>query len=213
MNNFDIVTAVREHYRLIFNWYKEHGHTALEKVVQKNQSWERGNEIIAEYKATLEKMPQPENTTLEEMHLVANKVRSGVLERNYSEKVGDDMTLGEVATKIIELYKKIKNLEEFEKSKDLVYAITDYDIRSDYEYFERAASIYKNILLDNDRNIGGRVVLADTNWEVQKISNERNKLLFRTPLGLNLKEVQGEEDNLFQLALDGKILITNISVK
>ncbi|MCU7551222.1 hypothetical protein OCK74_19025 [Chitinophagaceae bacterium LB-8] len=184
----------------------------MEKVIQSVQSWKDGNEIIAEYKYALEEMPRPENATLEEIYLVADKVIVGILERNYSENVGDDLVLGNVARIITELYKEIKKQETAEQLKDSFYTVMDYDIQDDFEYFEKAEEVYKSVLLDNDKNIGGRVALADTNWELQKLSNDNSQLFFRKPVALNFEEVD-EANNLYQLAIDGKISITNITVK
>jgi len=206
-----LISKIRNRYILIFNWHQENGHATVEKIIQSNQLWNRDDGNLGEYRRALD-MPEPENATLEEMNSVAQKVRSGILEWNYQAKVSDDLVLGDVASIIIELYKQIKQQEEVEQLKDNFYAVTDYYVHSDYEYFEKAQEVYKNVLLDNDKNIGGRVALADTNWEVQKLSSQKTQLFFRKPIALNLKEVQ-EEDNLFQLAFAGKISITNIKVK
>jgi len=212
MNSETTIAKIRQQFILIFKWHKENGQTTIEKIIQSNRSWNReDDDNLEEYKQALD-MPHPENATLEEMYLVAQKVQSGILEWNYQAKVSDNLILGEVARNIIEIYKQIKKQEEVEQLKDSFYAVTDYYVQSDYEYFEKAEEVYKNLLLDNDRNIGGRVALADTNWEVQKLSNTKNLLFFRKPIALRLKEVE-EEDNLFQLTLDGKISITNITVR
>jgi hypothetical protein len=206
------LAKIRQQYTLVFKWHKENGHTTIERIIQSNRSWNREyDDNLEEYKQALD-MPHPENANLEEINSVAHKVVSGILEWNYQAKAGSDLVLGEVARDIMKLYEDFKKQEEVELSKGSFYAVTDYDVQSDYEYFEKAELIYKKVLLDNEKNIGGRVALADTNWEVQKLSNNKTQLFFRTPIALRLKEIQ-EEENLFQLALVGKISITNIAVR
>jgi hypothetical protein len=208
---FDTLTSrIRQEYVLIFNWHRENGHTIIEKIIQANR--DRDSSSLEAYKQALN-MPHPENATSEEMFLVAQKVQSGILEWNYQAKVSENLVLGDIARNIIELFRELKKQEETEKQEDNFYAVIDYHFQSDSEYFHKAEDVYKSTLLDNEKNIGGRVALADTNWEVQKLSDNVNQTFFRKPVVLNFEEVTSEEDNLFQLAYNGKISITNISIK
>jgi len=228
MNTEAIISKIRQQYALIFEWHKENGYATIERIIdsyhtskrystldedESNKIEEYKNRQIKEYKNALD-MPHPENANLEEMYLVARKVQSGILEWNYQVIIADDkICLGHIAKNIIESYKELKKQEEVEQLKDSFYEVTDYYVQSEYEYFEKSDEIYKNILLDNDRNIGGRVVIADTNWEIQKLSNNNEQVFFRKPITLHLKEIQGEFDNLFQLAFNGEISITKIIVQ
>lgn len=206
------ISKIRQLYGLIFTWHKENGHVTIERIIQSNQLWKRGNDNLEEYRQALV-MPPPEDASLADMHLVARKVRMGVLEWNYQARSTDGLLLGDVAGSIMALYADIRAKEEAEQFKDSFYFVMDYYVQSDYEYFEKAGEVYQGELLDNDRNIGGRVALADTNWEMQKSSNDKRRLFFRKPTGLNLKVIETDEDNLFQLVSDGKISITTIEVR
>lgn len=213
MDNSDhLISAIRQLYSLIFYWHKENGKATIEKIIQSNQTWDRNDDNLTEYKAALEEMPPPTYVILEKMYEVARKVRSGILEWNYGERVTGDMNLGAVAKKIIALHDEIKKQEELEQLKDTVLAVISYNIQNDEEYFEKAKDIYNDFFLDNEKNIGGQVALIDTNWEVQKNSGITDKVLFRKPSGLNLKQIE-EDDNIFQLVIDGKITITHINIK
>jgi len=205
-------SKIRQKYILIFEWHQENGRSTIDTIIQSNQAWNRDNDNLDEYTHALN-MPHPENASLEEMYLVAKKVLCGILEWNYQVKVGNDLVLGDIARNIIELYNEIEQHKKAEQLSDKFYDIKDYYIRNEFEYFAVANEIYKDVLLDNEKNIGGRVALADTNWEMQKLRNNGNQLFFRKPIALNLKAVPEEEDNLFQLAFNGKISIINITVK
>jgi hypothetical protein len=80
------------------------------------------------------------------------------------------------------------------------------------DYFEAAAKVYGGFFLDNGRNLGGRVALADTNWKIQKLSSDNDKMYFRKARLLNLQEID-EPNNLFHLAFNNKIIITSIMIK
>lgn len=210
-DNDDIISIIRQLYSLIFSWHKEQGQAGIDALIRSNKIWNRDDDNVKEYKAALEEMPPPADAGLDDIYLVARKARSGILELNYGAGIGNGMNLGEAAGKIIYLYEEIKKRERLESIKDTVFAITD-DGLNDEGYFKKAMDIYKDVLLDNEKNLGGRIALADTNWEVQKAGGSKENIFFRKPAGLNLKEIE-EEDNLFHLAMNGKVSIILINVK
>lgn len=185
---------ILNNYRLIFNWHQENGLATINRMMERESSPDN----IERYRRELE-MPKPEQATLEEMFRVANTVVAGMLEWNYGEKAGDLM-LGEIARQMMRLYDHFKKPEN--------------NSDEEFRYFERAENVYKEEWLNNEKYIGGRIALIDTNWEAQKLSDNDN-LLFREPEELNLSRLheEDEETNLFYMASNEEIIITNITVK
>lgn len=210
--NSDIEAIIRQHYYILYIWHKENGHKTIGKIIDSNKQWNRENTNLEEYQSALREIPYPENASLSQIENIANKVRSGILEWNYGERGNNGLLLSETANSILNLFTEIKKLKEVENLKETFFEITDNEIQNDSDYFEKALEIYSSILLDNEKNIGGRVAIADTNWEVQKNSNLRNRVLFRRLGALNMKEIN-ELENTFQLALKEKISIISINIQ
>jgi len=207
----DILSAqIRQYYKAIFYWHKENGDVTIERIIKANQTWGRNNDNVNEYKSALEEMPHPEKATLYEMYFVAEKVRSGILEWNYTEKNHEDISLGDIANKIIELYKEAKNVKDAKESENTIFIVIDHDIQNDNEYFRKADVVYKNILLNNEKNIGGRVAVADTNLEFERLSGKES-YKFRRPEYLNFEELP--QGSIYDLVLNGHITVHEVNAK
>lgn len=204
------ISAIKEYYQAIFTWYQKNGQFTLDKIIRTNNVSNWTDDRIAQYKAAIEEMPYPEKATAEEIYAVAEKIRRGILERDYGEKISGDLSLGSVSEQILELYEKIKRDEAFEWLKSSVIAI-DYNIPNDGEYFERANEIYKNILLKNEQHLGGRVALVDTNLEYERLSPGEGGYKFRKPEYLNFEELP--KGSIYDLVMEGYITIESINVK
>jgi hypothetical protein len=210
--NSDIEGLIRQHYYTLYLWHKENGHKTINKIIDSNKQWNRENNYLEEYQSALREIPPPENASLSQIEKVANKVRSGILEWNYGERGNNDLPLGETASRILDLFDEITKTKEDESLKETVFEIVYNEIQNDSDYFEKAGDIYSSIILDNEKNIGGRVAITDTNWEIQKNSNLENRVLFRKLAALNMKEINDSE-NTFQLALEEKISIISINIQ
>lgn len=209
MEQSELLHRIKELYELIFWWHKTNGHLTIERMLESNKHWNRNNDNVDQYEKILKDMPEPKTATVEEIYAAARQVRSGILEVNYAEIAGNEMSLGTIAGNIIELCEK---LHEENKLKDSMVEVRDYTVNSDEEYFKIADEIYNNVYVDNDRNLGGRTVLADTNWEIERNNKTNKKLFFRKPTEMNLEEIP-DEDNIFNLAYKNNISIISIKVK
>jgi hypothetical protein len=210
--NDDIEALIRQHYITLYLWHKENGRQTIDKIKASNKQWNRENNNPEEYQLALREIPDPEKASLAQIKNVADKVRSGILEFNYGATGNNDLPLGETANRILILFNEIERSKELEHLKETVFEVIDHEIKNDHDYFEKAAEVYSPVFLDNNKNIGGRVVMADTNWEIQKNSNLGNRVLFRKSGALNMKEIN-ESDNTFQLALEEKISILSINIR
>jgi len=163
-----------------------------------------------EYLNIVQNLPHPSRAELEEIYEVALLVRSGILERNYSEKYLIDLCLGEVAWKIFELKKGVDILP---KKHDIIKVKSkEKNIYHAEEYWHEADKAYQDFPSNNERNIGGRIALIDTNWEFQKESGLNERVLFRDLEELNFVEVT-ETNTLNRLIEDDLISIISINTK
>ncbi len=76
---------------------------------------------------------------------------------------------------------------------------------------EKSTIVYADVLQINEKNIGGRVALADTNLEFEKLTSS-NKIKFRTPESVNFIQVENSK-NLFNLAQNDEIEIVSIETE
>jgi hypothetical protein len=211
-NAEDLLSVIRWNYSLLYDWLIENGISSVEKDKTENTRWTSyDDEKYLEYKAEIQKMPYPENATLEQMRHVARLVVYGLFERHFTQKAGEFL-LGHLGRHIEDMADKINQRTENENFQEDVFDSSSQVYRNDQSYFEAAARIYGEVFIDNERNIGGQVALADTNWEIQKLNTNANKTLFRKARLLNLSEVD-EPENLFQLTYNNQISITSITIK
>jgi hypothetical protein len=209
----EIITKIREEYSLIFNWLKESGEDAVKKRKSLNKWGSYDEERYEIYKSLVQNLVKPGIASVESMYEIARQVVMGIFETYYTEKV-DDRVLGVIGKSILNLYKVLETIYENEKWKDTAYEVIDNDfsIDDDISYFERAAIVYDVIFSDNERNIGGKVALTDTNWEIHKLLKNEKKLIFRKPELMHFKQLN-EGSNLFEKAFNNEIIITSINVK
>jgi len=80
------------------------------------------------------------------------------------------------------------------------------------EYVTTSQKIYQDIVQDNDKNIGGRVAVIDTNLEYEKLVSSNGKYKFNTPSSLHFEEIH-EAENIFRLAENENIEIDSIKIK
>ena len=162
-----IEEKIRFYYGFIYLWHKENELLTID-IMESNNS-KNYSELIKKYLNIVQNLPQPSKAELKEIYEIAELVRSGMLERNYCEKYLIDLCLGEIARKIFELREEV-DLQPKKHNKTKVKTKEKYIYHSE-EYWSEAIYAYQNFPNNNERNIGGRVVLIDTNWEFQKGSN------------------------------------------
>lgn len=209
--NVTISEKIRFYYGFIYLWHKENGLLTAEIMESNNMRKNAGySERTKEYLNIIQNLPHPSKAELEEIYEVALLVRSGTLERNYCEKYLIDLCLGEIAWKIFELKKGIDTLpkkHDFIKIKSKEKYIYQAE-----GYWQEAVRAYQDFPNNNERNIGGRIALIDTNWEFQKESGLNERVLFRNLEDLNFVEVT-ENDTLNRLVEDELISIISIKIK
>jgi hypothetical protein len=211
-NAEDLLSLIRWNYSLLYNWLIANGISSVEKDKAEDTRWTSyDDEKYLEYQAEIKKMPHPENATLDQMRHVAMLVVCGLFERHFTQKAGAFL-LGHLGRHIEDLAGKIDLNNQNERLQEDLFDSANQVYRNDRSYFEAAARIYGEVFIDNERNIGGQVALADTNWEIQKLNANANKTLFRKARLLNLSEVH-ERENLFQLTYNNQISITSITIK
>ena len=212
-NAEDLLSEIRWYYSLINGWLMENGVSSVEKDKADDVNWNSyDDEKYLEYQAEISKMKTPENATLEQMHYVARLVVCGLFERHFGRMTGEFM-LGDLGRRIETIIGQI-NYPSIEKESFMedFFEISDTIYKDADSYFAKAAKVYSEVFIDNERNIGGRVALADTNWEIQKLNPNAGQTFFRKAQLLNLTELD-ETDNLFSLTYNSDLLITSIIVK
>jgi len=209
--NITIAEKIRFYYGFIYLWHKENGSQTIERMESNQLNKDEGHSArIQEYLKIIANLPHPSKAELGEIYEIAQLVRSGMLEWNYCEKYLIDLSLGEVAWKIFELKKGIDTLpkkHDFTRVKS-----KEKYIYQGEEYWQEAVKSYQDFPNNNERNIGGRIALIDTNWEFQKESGLNERVLFRDLEELNFVEVT-EADTLNRLVEDEQISIISIKVK
>lgn len=96
------------------------------------------------------------------------------------------------------------------------FTTTDFDM-PDFEviisdYVNMSEKVYHNVICDNDKNIGGRVALIDTNLEYEKLVSINGKYKFNTPSSLHFEEI-ADTENIFHSAKNEIISIDSITIK
>lgn len=210
MNQIIKVEKIRFYYSLIFLWHKEKGMETVERMRKNRNDDERNRDYIEEYIGIIENLPIPSEANIEEMALIARKVRSGILEWNYGEKYILDIPLGQIARTISELIENINAPEEMIDDSSPI-KVFDRLIKEKEDYLSIATEVYNSFNVNNEKNLGGRIALVDTNWEFQKESNN-DVTIFRNLNELNFESVKDAE-NIFNLAKEGKISILSIKIK
>lgn len=201
------------YYSLTYNWLVENGIAYIKEAKSEHQYWKAyEDKAYLNYRTEIDQLASPQVATIEQIAHVAGLVVYGLFEIHYVERTGS-FKMGELGRNILVLIDKIKQTQKDNTHFDEgLFASSDKVYLDDNDYFETAKNVYRNIFGDDDKNIGGRVALADTNWEFQKQVDNTDRTLFRKARLLNFTEVD-EKDNLFQLALNNQIQIISITVK
>lgn len=206
-----LLAQVKWNYSLVYDWLIENRVLIIEKAKGNDQHWaDFEDKTYTAYSAEIEKLVSPKNATLEQIKRVAGLVVYGLFETHYQEQAGD-FILGEIGRNILNIINEIEKFDEEVQLQENVLTTSSTIYKIDADYFEAAEGVYSEIFMDNERNIGGRVALADTNWEFQKLVGDSEKILFRKAHLLKFSEIE-QADNLFQLTLNNQIRITSITV-
>lgn len=234
--NESTLHQLREHYALIFNWHRQQGprryREKFEGQIDPDDKWYR------KYMHLLEQMPHPIEANPEAIALVAHEVLTGCMEWSYVERVHPDLSMSEVAKAIKGMLKelsaadeertvikKLKTLQSMGEagaapsSVEVLVPLTAFQ-PGDRMYLEYARLAYDDVPTpQDDVNMGGFVVLTDTNIESQthhkleqRFRNEDiTSLLFRNARALHLIEDESE-NSLVGLAKSGAISILSVKI-
>jgi len=78
-------------------------------------------------------------------------------------------------------------------------------------YVKSSEKAYQGVISINDKNIGGRIALIDTNLEYEKLASSSGKYKFNPPSSLHFEEINDAE-NIFHLANNENIQIYSITI-
>ena len=221
-----IFNEIRKLYGIIYNWHKTFGLKYYKQKYEK--SIEQDDLYFNKYFNLLKEMPTPENAKIEAIEYIACELLSGCMEWSYNEKYMDEISLNEVAKKILKLIKHYKEYQEddeiYERLESLKNVSTHENLEPHYvdlpleninkvRYFNLAKIAYSDVI-ENIENIGGFVVLADTNLEIENGQHQlsKNKIRFRNSKAMHFVEIK-DDYSVVQLAKKKSISILSIKLK
>jgi len=216
---------IRRLYSYIYDWHFEVG---KQKYIQRHEGRVSEDD---RYISFLSEMHSPENAEIEMITTTAKEVMCGCMEWSCSERYRNEMTLWSIAE---EIGKIINNLDEDseddvgEKLRQLVNVSEkgmiepqvikvriphQADLHGCYQHYANKA--YSDVSSDFD-NLGGQVVLADTNLEIEQSDHFREKeshnmISFRNSAAMNFVPIT-DEVSLISHIKSGKITIEHINI-
>ncbi len=216
---------MRSGYAQILSWHKRHG---VARLREKFRGELDERERHKRYFALLDELPSPESADLQSISLIAREVLSGSFEWAYSEKTNEGTPLHVLARGILDAAIELKSRrspeglqEEIANFRNVVgtagslpplqivipvHAERGWNAEDYYKY---AATVYHD-LPHAENNVGGIVVLIETNMGTAGRSEEKYRFLNST--ALRFHEVK-EPTALVNLALVGKIIIEKIKME
>ena len=231
MDNDGILEELRHHYAIIYKWHKERGVKTL-KVKHKDRQID-DIKRFGKYVDFVKNMPRPEEANKEIIGAVAGEVLGGCMEWSYWEEVEPNQPLNSVAHHIRTLLERAEQAQETQKQEKVLRRLRNIWQSGDAQpmaeeikvprqeltvekYFEYARVAYSD-LAEHTRmeNIGGHVVLADTNLEHEQKSDWGRpgilNLKFRNAKAMHFRESKGE-DSIVVLAKVGTISILSVTI-
>lgn len=218
--NEEIINRIRNLYSQLYNWHKRKGKDQLAKNFSDHDYFK---ERMIGYLEIIESMPTPEQASLDSILFLANHQLRGQLEWSYVETTENNIPLNQIAKEIEAV---IKFYQEEELESQTQKGLDDFSVNSTEpnfitikvnpnlwreRYFEIAEQVYSEVKSDV-QNLGGSVALSDSNLEYVKHQESMDNLKFRNAMALHFKVVN-ESFSLVELAKEGKITITDVTIK
>jgi hypothetical protein len=228
-----LINEVRDHYRLIYDWHKENGVREYSKRYEGKATPD--NEWSQKYFSLLECMPLPEDADLESIERVAQAVRCGCMEWSYWVEAKPQLPLSKIAAHILKTLDWLENHDEEKTVREKLTQLRNtgeeastptcvqitvpksggHDTTAYSRYAELA---YHDAIAPLDReNLGGMVVLADTNLEHElghacaDQTVNATVISFRNASALHLVEDM-ERGTLVSLVKSGDIVVESVKI-
>jgi hypothetical protein len=211
MSNHSII---RYYYTCIYLWFKKYGRTVVDKVESQRLSEGLGYSVKAkEYIEEIENLPAPSIATIEDIDRVCKLIRYGLFEISYTKKYITNFSLGEISVFVTGLIEQ-EFFPNIQKSvlNSIIFRPLSKTIPSVENYYEEADKVYNDFISLNERNLGGKIAMIDTNLEYQKQVSITDRYTFRDLRSMNF-EISLDSENLFEKASHNAISITSISIK
>lgn len=222
-----LVQEIKKDYSLIYQWHKKLGLCRIKEIYKENYS---DNEYVSKYLRLLESLISPEEASIDYIEKIAHEILCNSMEWSYCEILDhqqDNLQMHVVARKIKENIEKIRHISEEERlhaelkrfrntSSD--HQITPVEIRfpvrhnqgwNQYEYQNLAELVYRDVPV-YENNVGGQIVLMETNLEMTK--NNKKEYLFFNSKALNFDEIE-DKGSLVDFARNGIIVIESIELR
>jgi hypothetical protein len=222
-----LVQEIKKDYSLIYQWHKNLGPRRIKEKYKENYS---DSEYVGQYLRLLESLISPEEASIDYIEKIAHEILCNLMEWSYCEILDhqqDDLQMHVVARRIKEKIDKIRHISEddrlHEEFKNFRNTSTDRKIRpvqirfpirhnqgwNQHEYQHLAALVYRDVPV-YENNVGGQVVLIETNLELAK--NNKEAYLFFNSKALNFDEIR-DAASLVDFARNGAIVIERIELR
>ena len=225
----DTIDYIRQLYGYIFIWHKEIGIRRYKEIY--GNRFSEDEQYYIKYISLCEEMPSPNIAKIEMIEIVANEVICGCMEWSYNERYMNEKKLSIIAHEIIELINSIENEDSENDTETKLRKLINYaeeesiepqvveilipheaNLKECYQLY--ALKAYSDIS-SNFENLGGQIVLADTNFEkemsVRHPVGSRQKIKFRNSAAMNFAAVT-EKNSLVVLVKAGKITIEHVTI-
>lgn len=224
MNKEELLGGIQQQYSLIYSWHRRFG---IKKFREKWAKDSGENDWTHRYYELVENLKEPPKADIEYIGMIAKEVLSGSMEWSYSETVDEEVSLSHIAKSIrkaIDDYvagsederieDSLSNFENLGKKGEKIRPnFIAIPIRHGHqwnaeEYFSNAERAYHDIPLGED-NVGGRIVLMETNMEVTKGNAKHYGFYNSKALHFDLVT---EETSLVKAAKKKTIVIESITL-
>lgn len=222
----EITSEMRRLYKLIYKWHSIRGKAAYLELYP--DSSETRGELLQEYIHLVDVMPRPGNATPDQMAKIANAVLCGCMEWSCGTRVGDS-SMSRIAKRIMEQFAVFQNHQEQKKNEAawddlktlrnhsteprILRIKTPDGLATSDTYVSLADVAYSDVPNGLD-NIGGAVVLADTNRQCEDFvqrDGENMILVFRNAATMHLEVVKAL-DSLVVLVQSGTLSILSVTI-
>jgi hypothetical protein len=232
MDKAEVIQSIRVNYQMIYEWHTKKGIKIFKKVFEELEL--DNKDLFNKYINFINDMPAPNYAEIEAISHVAHEVLGGCLEWSYTAEIEPNLQMHLVANNIKKLllklhesefienkFHKLNNLKnttegQEEVKPDFVEITIPSDDMTIDKYFECASIAYSDVMHScKVENIGGKVVLSDTNLEHEhtrsRHSNEGLMIKFRNSKAMHFEEEKGK-DSIVNLAKSGTISIISVKI-
>jgi hypothetical protein len=217
-----ILKEIIGQYTHLYIWHQEYG---LYKCMQKLNTNLQESKYYQSYISLVRNLHSPDNADIEYIIEIAKEQTSGLMEWSYGEKYQNEIPLHKIAEKIKKLVedyystgdedshkKNIEKLITLKNKSTSESQVIEIEVPGNTDFNEvyyKYAKIAYNDLNFEEENIGGSVVLSETN---KSFIHTRNSIPYYNSKAMHFEEIENE-DSLANKILDGSISIINIKIE